>query len=335
MMFVEVLDRGGEVRSRQRIGANTVRIGRAYDNDLILDDPFVAAHHVIVERDAEGNLFATDLGSRNGLYLLGPARRVDKAPIGQDTRLRIGHTQLRFRDSSYPVPAELETRPDVSRRHGLRFYVALAGASAILTADSIATVFEPTAWALVFSGVLALLLGIFVWAGIWSFFGNMATHHAQFYRHGTIALLAVSGLLVMNELAGYIEFAFSTPAAGSLGLLAGTAIVGALLYGHTRLVSRVSARRAALSTFGVAAVFTASFALVEYSSSFGYSPELDYVRMLKAPAFQVVDSKTTEAFFADAESLRTEVDSLRGPPPPAAPLDNPPTPQAIGDATGH
>lgn len=334
-MFVEVLDRGGEVRSRQRIDADRVRIGRAYDNDLILDDPFVAAHHVIVERDAEGNLFATDLGSRNGLYLLGPARRVDKAPIGQDTRLRIGHTQLRFRDASYPVPAELETKPDVSRRHGLRFYLALAGASAILAADNFATAFEPAAGALIFSGVLALLLSIFVWAGIWSFFGKMATHHAQFYRHGTIALLAVSGLLVMNELAGYIEFAFSTPVAGALGMLAGTAIVGALLYGHTRLVSRVSARRAALSTFGVAAVFTASFALVEYSSSFGYSSELDYARTLKAPAFQVVDSKTTGTFFADAEALRTDVDSLRGTPPPAAPLENAPVPEAMDNVTGY
>lgn len=319
MMFVEVLDRGGEVRSRQRIGPEGLRIGRAYDNDLILDDPFVAAHHLVVERDTEGNLVATDLGSRNGLYLLTPVRQVDHAPIGQDTRLRIGHTQLRFRDAGFPVPAELESNPDVSHRHGLRFYLALAGTTALLAADGYATAFEPATGALVFSGVLVLLLGVFAWTGIWSFFGKMATRHAQFYRHGTIALLATSGLLATHELAGYIEFGFSTSAALPIGLFASATITGWLLYGHLRLVSRLNARRAAFSTFGVAAVFTASFALVQYSSSFGYSPALDYARTLKAPAFRMVSPKSTDAFFVDAESLRTAVDALREQAPSGSP----------------
>jgi pSer/pThr/pTyr-binding forkhead associated (FHA) protein len=311
MMFVEVLNRSGEVRTRQRLGDGAFSIGRAYDNDLIIDDPFVAPHHLLIEYDSDGNLVARDLGTRNGLYLLQPARRVEAAAIGQDTRLRVGHTQIRFRDAGFSVEPELESRPDTPHRHGVYFYLAFAGTAALLAADGYATVFEPAIGAQVFAAVVASLLGVFVWAGIWAFFGRMATHRAQFYRHGTIALLAVAGLLVTQELAGYVEFGLSTSAAAPLGLLAGAAIISALLYGHIRLVSRTRARPAALTAVGIAAVFTGSFALMQYSSSIGYSPALDYARSLKAPAFRLVGAETAEAFFANAESLRTTLDELR------------------------
>ncbi|HUF19306.1 MAG TPA: FHA domain-containing protein [Burkholderiales bacterium] len=311
MMYVEVLGRSSEVRTRQRIATEPFSIGRSYDNDLIIDDPFVAPHHLRIEYDSEGNLVVRDLGSRNGLYLLQPARRVETVTIGEDTRLRIGHTQIRFRDAGFPVGPELESRPDTQYWYGTYFYLAFAGASALLVADGYATVFEPAIGAQVLAAVVASLLGVFVWAGIWAFFGRMATHRAQFYRHGTIALLAVAGLLLTQELAGYVEFGLSTSAAGPLGLLAGAAIIGAALYGHIRLVSRTRARSAALTAVGIAAVFTGSFALMEYSSSIGYSQALDYARSLKAPAFQLVGAETAEAFFADAESLRTTLDALR------------------------
>jgi len=48
--WIEVLSRKRQVVSRQRAIASTVTIGRAYDNDLILDDPHMAAHHMRLAR---------------------------------------------------------------------------------------------------------------------------------------------------------------------------------------------------------------------------------------------------------------------------------------------
>ncbi len=68
-IWIEVLSRHGDVGSRQRFTSTPITIGRAYDNDVVLDDPHVAAHHLRIVRSDAGVLTAEDLGSRNGLYL--------------------------------------------------------------------------------------------------------------------------------------------------------------------------------------------------------------------------------------------------------------------------
>ena len=64
MIWVEILGRHGDVLARHRCDGVETRIGRAYDNDVVLDDPTVAAHHVRVWRGDDGRLFAEDRGQR-------------------------------------------------------------------------------------------------------------------------------------------------------------------------------------------------------------------------------------------------------------------------------
>jgi len=68
MIWIDVLSRHGEVASRSRIAADEARVGRAFDNDVVLDDPHVAPHHLRVFRGEDGELVAEDLGTVNGLY---------------------------------------------------------------------------------------------------------------------------------------------------------------------------------------------------------------------------------------------------------------------------
>jgi hypothetical protein len=66
MIWVEILSRHRDVAARVRVMGDEASIGRGYDNDVIVDDPYVAAHHLRVFRDAAGKLIAQDLGSANG-----------------------------------------------------------------------------------------------------------------------------------------------------------------------------------------------------------------------------------------------------------------------------
>jgi len=68
VMWIEVLSRDGEVVARERIEAPEARIGRAFDNDVVVNDPHVAPHHLRVFRGDDGELVAEDLGTLNGLY---------------------------------------------------------------------------------------------------------------------------------------------------------------------------------------------------------------------------------------------------------------------------
>ena len=49
LAVVEVLDRDGHARQVVPVARWPVTIGRAIDCDVVLDDPFVAAHHATLE----------------------------------------------------------------------------------------------------------------------------------------------------------------------------------------------------------------------------------------------------------------------------------------------
>jgi ABC-type multidrug transport system ATPase subunit/pSer/pThr/pTyr-binding forkhead associated (FHA) protein len=70
--------------------SRTVRIGRAGDNDLVVDDLVVSRRHAELRALADGTYEIVDLGSHNGTYLNG--QPVARAPIGQGDIVGIGHS---------------------------------------------------------------------------------------------------------------------------------------------------------------------------------------------------------------------------------------------------
>jgi ABC-type multidrug transport system ATPase subunit/ABC-type multidrug transport system permease subunit len=68
----------------------TVRIGRAADNDLVIDDLVVSRRHAELNALPDGSYEIADLGSHNGTYLNG--RPVTRAPVGPGDIVGIGHS---------------------------------------------------------------------------------------------------------------------------------------------------------------------------------------------------------------------------------------------------
>ncbi|MFB9392332.1 FHA domain-containing protein [Streptomyces coeruleoprunus] len=69
---------------------HTVRIGRAADNDLVIDDLVVSRHHAELRAHPDGTYWIHDLGSHNGTFLNGD--RVDVARVTADDLVGIGHS---------------------------------------------------------------------------------------------------------------------------------------------------------------------------------------------------------------------------------------------------
>ncbi|MCB5179265.1 ABC transporter ATP-binding protein/permease [Streptomyces antimicrobicus] len=69
---------------------STLRIGRAPDNDLVVDDLVVSRRHAALTAHADGTYEITDLGSHNGTYLNGV--RVVRARVHEGDTVGIGHS---------------------------------------------------------------------------------------------------------------------------------------------------------------------------------------------------------------------------------------------------
>ena len=68
LALIETLDRDGQPRQILRVSQWPVRIGRAIDCDLVLDDPHVAAHHVTLDLREDG-LHVVPAATVNGVRL--------------------------------------------------------------------------------------------------------------------------------------------------------------------------------------------------------------------------------------------------------------------------
>ncbi|NNM34123.1 MAG: FHA domain-containing protein, partial [Gemmatimonadetes bacterium] len=68
----------------------TVRIGRADTNGIVVDDEYVSTEHIELRRVGDG-WEILDVGSTNGTFVRG--ERISRAPLGHLTRVRLGHPQ--------------------------------------------------------------------------------------------------------------------------------------------------------------------------------------------------------------------------------------------------
>jgi hypothetical protein len=75
------------------LGGPLIGIGRASDNDVIVDDPMVSRHHCQLKLQ-HGAYSFTDLGSRNGSTVNGQA--VTQIALGPGDIIRVGDTQIEY-----------------------------------------------------------------------------------------------------------------------------------------------------------------------------------------------------------------------------------------------
>jgi transcriptional regulator with GAF, ATPase, and Fis domain len=82
----------------------SLRLGKAQDNDLVLDDDTVSRHHCELARTNDG-IHVRDLGSTNGTRVLGA--RVSEAIVQPGTILQVGQVEIALR----PAVRNVEVMP--------------------------------------------------------------------------------------------------------------------------------------------------------------------------------------------------------------------------------
>ena len=95
----------GETR-KYSLQMDSIRIGRAPDNTVVLEDGSLSAHHAVLHR-RENGFEIVDLGSTNGIEVDG--RRVLTHDLRHGDELKIGSVMLRFDWPGQPeIPAPTE-----------------------------------------------------------------------------------------------------------------------------------------------------------------------------------------------------------------------------------
>ncbi|MDC8756097.1 FHA domain-containing protein [Janthinobacterium fluminis] len=306
--FIETLARNGEVLHRQRVAALPLRLGRGYDNDVILDDAHTAARHAIIEADGEGMPVLRDLGSQNGCIHRG--KRLGSIALDGDTVVRLGHSNLRLRGADHPVPAELTD----TTMHGWEggtpalLGLGLIGATALLTNWLNDTQpFQAVAYLLVLSYALA---GGLVWSGVWAFGNRLFGRHARLGRHLFILGCGLAALEAWKLSSSVLAYSYSMEALTRYGRHAIIAIVCCMVFFHLRTIKPHHPRRLAAACM-VLLLIGSSLGLMSNLQLSGRVADEPYMAVLLPPAFRLSPDHTPEEFFGRAAKLKSGVDAER------------------------
>jgi hypothetical protein len=306
MIWVEILSRHRDVTARFRIIGPEAQIGRGYDNDVIVDDPYVAAHHLRVFRDGAGQLVAEDLGSVNGTFLDGGKNRVPRVIVDGAKPIRIGQTCLRIREIGHAVERERVAGPE-------RGMLPILGAAALGAASLgiymlkvwLTQTTEPRVSSYLAS--LWLIATVLVWAGLWALLSRIFSGRSRFLRNLMIVLVGAFAITIYGELAQILAFAWTWPVAVNYQYVAIWSILAVMCFFHLREVgpARLWLKGAIVTTVLVTLIGAQA---LQQSEAFSDSGRQNTTHLLMPPSFRAVPFRDENAFFGDIAALKAKLD---------------------------
>lgn len=314
VIFIEEIGRYGRVSQRHRLSlpiGTSVQIGRDFDCDVILDDPHVAARHVVVTRADDGSLTVTDQGSVNRLRIPHQRATVDSLHISTDAGVGeclLGRTRLRIYAGAPTLAAELP----LAGQRGL-WPLALAGSVAAL---GLMIMFEwlqvssEFRWTAQLGEATFFILMLLFWTGLWSGACRLFRGQALFSTHLLIASLALAGSLLLYWLLPLLAYSLSLSWLTAIEFAIIWLAIGTAAILHLRVIGPSHGRLQG----GIVALLVA----------LGMSPEIvrmawpepgfersHYVRVLQPPAVRIASAQPVDQFLADLDTLRPRLEAAR------------------------
>lgn len=306
--FIELLARNGDVLHRHKVAQLPIRIGRSYDNDIILDDAHSAASHAIIETDAHNQVVLRDLGSKNGIVYKG--RKRASLTLDGEAVVRLGHTRLRVRGADFPVAPEIADTTMHGWEGGTPAAIGLTLIAIFSCFETWLSDVEPFAlirYLLVLASSLAAGL---LWAGVWALANRLFGSHARMGRHLFIlgSALAVVGLWRIGS--SVLAYAWSAESLTRYGNLVTLGIACAMIFFHLITIKPHHPRRFLITATVMLLAGSVLMVMANLQSTGRAADEL-YMSVLLSPEVRQSADRSVDQFMTDAAKLKAGADAAR------------------------
>lgn len=305
--YLEVLNKTGRVSHRIKLESLPFTIGRAFDNDLILDDPYACPHHASLSEE-EGRLILQDMGSINGISDEMNQPLTGSVELKNGGAVHIGRTPVRFNALDAPLAPTLIDRSRNTPLQILHQLPVLIGIF-LLTVGTVlfgeymdsAREFEVMKQA---PTLVGLTVSVVLWSMLWSFASRLVVHRWHFWTFCGIGCLGLLTTALSDWAILHFGFAFAMDKfLPWLDYLQQFLIIAAVLYLNLRLTSSAAIQNLVRISGIIALVFVVLAWGVQLSTKQNFSDSPGYRATLKSPAWKLSGSKTAESFFDQASSL--------------------------------
>lgn len=302
--LIELLGRDGQVARTLDVWRWPLTLGRALDNDIVVDDPHLAPHHLRIAPAEDGSLRLHALPSRNGVQLAGRAVTGPTPLPACGGLLQLGTTKLRLRlhgetlAPEVPVPRHLRGAPQTMLMGAAVFAMLLLAHG--LTLDPGADV---SAWLPALVGLPALLAA---WCGLWALMSKLFQHRFDFGGHLRIALPWLLALTVTDAIWPLLTAALAAPKLWMMGNTLEGVLLALMVHAHLRHLLPLHGRAVAASvaTLAVAGLALSAALTWRNTDSLVATP---YMSTLPPPALRLAGTAPSAALVQDMAPLADEL----------------------------
>ena len=259
--LVTLLDRDGHALRSVDVHAWPLSIGRALNQQLVLDDTSVAAEHATLSADESGRVLLTVGPSVNGAWLNGQhlaAGSVRALPT-QASTLQLGHSKLLLRlrgETLAPeqaLPAHLLRGARTSQASGLmaalqpstRLWLSAALLLLALVVQhglSLDPGADFTAW---LPALVGLPAAVMAWCATWALLSKLFQHRFEFMAHLHIALPGLLMIEVVDALLPVLAASLGWPLLWRATPVLRVLLMAWVVYRHLALLMPHQPQRAA------------------------------------------------------------------------------------------
>ncbi len=316
VIFVEIVDRRGNVVRRDRLEQLPFQIGRSLANAVVIDDLHVSPTHARVELDDLGQLVIRDLGSENGLFAAHSSKRRQSLPVRAGTSIRVGRTLLRFRTLSEEIAPtiiepEMRALTEWFTTHWSVSIALFIAVSAAASWRSHALTWADVSVAQSLIQPATAVFEVLVWAGAWATAARFLQHEARLGANWAVSCGLFLGKLLIDWAIGFAAF-LNAPirALQFVDPLCEMALLGTGVYLQMGIAGLRGRVRRALIAGLVAAGAVGIFGTGDLTNPPNWKNQLPYWSSLSQIDPSLLPTRTAGEFFRDAEKLRGKLDDL-------------------------
>jgi hypothetical protein len=150
--------------------------------------------------------------------------------------------------------------------------------------------------------LIGLNLMLLVWAGAWAITGKLIRHHYHFAQQILITSIALTGLIVLLPLLGYIEFISNSTMLSTLfGVLSLLLLIAWLV--RFNLYFATSGRHAAVIGLVVSMVMVGGVSTIRFLSQDGFSADAKTINALYPGFTRFGSGASVDSYFDEIESI--------------------------------
>lgn len=308
IVFVEIMDRQQQVKQRILVKQFPVTIGRAYSNDIIVDDPYIRPTHARIELDNEGEIVIVDTESKNGIQSSGKTKEAFRVSDRKGLKVTLGNTPIRLRTpefileptrTRYSKTTKLQDIIDNKRYIPLLFLLPLSYLLLRIYLLSTENFFD--------SGpelFFPICLSIVIWCTGWALLNRILSVKFNFLFHLILVCSAAFVLDITFISISYLSFLLQLDT--FFKILTGSIVVlleSLLLFGHLSILGNIRLRNRLLFSGGSLILILTFFLIVFFENQREFSPHISFNNELKPLPESLIPVMSHQVFFNKTEDL--------------------------------